>query len=143
VGLCCPFVYSKEPTKTPDFSFTRFSDNKISNLYDYEGPIVVNYWAVWCPYCVSEMPMMNKVYEGNEKGFTIIAVAIDNMGGPKTFSEKKKYDWVWGLDKTGYKTYSGSGIPMTLFINKDKILVVKEVGEMSEKVFKKDLSKIL
>ena len=39
-------------------------DGKPFTLADYEGtPIVVNFWASWCPFCIAEMPGFEKVHQ--------------------------------------------------------------------------------
>ena len=35
------------------FAFSEIADGK---------PMVVNYWATWCPYCVQEMPDFLEIY---------------------------------------------------------------------------------
>lgn len=43
-------VYTAEGDKT---SLVELADGK---------PLVVNYWATWCPYCVDEMPDFQEIY---------------------------------------------------------------------------------
>ena len=65
---------SKE--KAMDFTVYDENDHEVK-LSDYKGkPIVVNFWASWCPPCKREMPNFEKMYEkyGNDITFLIIKV---------------------------------------------------------------------
>ncbi|MCY4553277.1 MAG: redoxin domain-containing protein, partial [Candidatus Poribacteria bacterium] len=46
----------------PDFSATGFDANPIS-LQDYRGKVVLlDFWGVWCGFCINEMPNLKRVY---------------------------------------------------------------------------------
>ncbi len=46
------------------------------SLADYRGQVVlVNNWAVWCPPCKAEMPVLQAYFEDyRHRGFTIVAI---------------------------------------------------------------------
>ena len=47
----------------PDFSATDLDGNPIS-LQDYRGKVVLlDFWAVWCGFCINEMPNLKSVYD--------------------------------------------------------------------------------
>lgn len=48
-------------------------------LQALQGQVVlVNFWAIWCPYCRHEMPAMEAYYRENKaKGFAIVAYSLD------------------------------------------------------------------
>ncbi len=62
----------------PDFSATDL-DGKPISLQQYRGKVVLlDFWAVWCPPCIVEMPNVKKVYEKyKDQGFDIIGVSLD------------------------------------------------------------------
>jgi peroxiredoxin len=63
----------------PDFDLTTL-DGEQAALSDFRGePVMVNFWATWCPPCRAEMPDMQKLYEDN--GYTILAL---NMTSTET-----------------------------------------------------------
>ena len=48
-------------TKAPDFTLEDYSGNTLK-LSDLNGkPIVLNFWASWCPPCKAELPDFEKM----------------------------------------------------------------------------------
>ncbi len=62
----------------PDFSATDI-DGKPISLQQYRGKVVLlDFWAVWCGPCISEMPNVKRVYNTyKDQGFDIIGVSLD------------------------------------------------------------------
>ena len=62
----------------PDFMATDL-DGKSISLQDYRGKVVLfDFWAVWCPPCIVEMPNVKRVYNiYKDQGFDIIGVSLD------------------------------------------------------------------
>lgn len=62
----------------PDFSATDL-DGKPISLQQYRGKVVLlDFWAVWCPPCIVEMPNVKRVYDTyKDQGFDIIGVSLD------------------------------------------------------------------
>ncbi len=62
----------------PNFSATDLAGNPIS-LEQYRGKVVLlDFWAVWCGFCVLEMPNLKKVYNTyKDHGFDVIGVSLD------------------------------------------------------------------
>lgn len=135
--------------QTADFMVYDKNGNEVY-LSDYAGrPIVVNIWATWCGPCRSELPYFNTVY--NELGDDVVFMMVNCTSGRETQSIVEKfvkdngYDFPVYFDKK-YKAnsaYSVSGIPTTLFIDRDGNLVHKEIGSMDEDELRDFIEKIL
>jgi peroxiredoxin len=59
----------------PQLSLTDLRGNPVS-LSEYSGQVVlVNNWAIWCPPCKAEMPVLQAYYDDHKhNGFTIIGI---------------------------------------------------------------------
>jgi cytochrome c biogenesis protein CcmG/thiol:disulfide interchange protein DsbE len=80
---------------TPKAVFQDYSGNWYK-LEQYNGRVVlVNFWATWCPPCEVEAPTLIRLQQEFEsKGFTVIAIAMDDEGAEtvRPFAETRRFD---------------------------------------------------
>jgi len=64
-------------------------DDRQRPLSDFLGkPLVVNFWATWCPPCVHEMPDLQALHEQHpQAGF--VGLAVDTAVNVRKFSTKQ------------------------------------------------------
>lgn len=62
----------------PDFTLLNLEDEVVS-LSDFKDkPVLINFFATYCPPCRMEMPDFVKlVNQYGDKGFTVIAISVD------------------------------------------------------------------
>jgi thiol-disulfide isomerase/thioredoxin len=49
---------------------------KISSLAGQ--PLLVNFWATWCPPCVEELPLLNRFHQAQkDRGWRVLGLAVD------------------------------------------------------------------
>ncbi len=129
-------------------------------LYDEEGnavmlssflgkPLVINFWATWCGYCVMEMPSFQKVYEalGEEVNFLMMNMTDgqrETVEKAKSFLEKNSYSFPVLYDTTqeAAYTYGVYSLPMTLFVSAEGVPVAYANGAISEELLYKGLEMI-
>ncbi len=70
-------------------------EGKILKLADFRGkPLVLNFWATWCPPCVEEMPLLDAFFRQNvSKGWQVIGLAIDQPSLVKRFMGQFPVDY--------------------------------------------------
>lgn len=121
--------------------FTMLDQNKKSvKLSDnYGKPIVLNFWASWCPPCRSEMPSFDKLYK--EKGDVINVMMVNLTDGyrettdaAEAFTEKNGYSFPVFFDTEieGANGYGIMSIPTTVFIYADGTIMGTYMGAMNE-----------
>ena len=63
-------------TNAPDFT-VKDGDHSVA-LHDLKGkPVILNFWATWCPPCIEEMPSLVRLQKKVGNRAVILAVSID------------------------------------------------------------------
>ncbi|MBM7865206.1 redoxin domain-containing protein [Heliobacterium gestii] len=112
--------------KAPDFTLTSLY-GKEESLSNYKGtPVVINFWASWCPPCRSEMPDLNefaKEYEGRVAVLGVNLTFNDKEADVQKLVQKLDIKFPILLDKNpshaAAAAYGIQPIPATFFIDKD------------------------
>jgi thiol-disulfide isomerase/thioredoxin len=61
-------------------------------------PLLVNFWATWCPPCVKELPEINQFYnEAKGRGWQVLGLAVDQSDPVKAFLQKTPLDFAVAL----------------------------------------------
>ena len=72
------FFLLEEGKTVPDVSF-QVIDGKKYTLSDFDKrPVVIHFWATWCPPCVVELPEIINMAENNPD-VIVIAISTDRM----------------------------------------------------------------
>lgn len=121
----------------PNFE-TEYLNGEKFVLYDLKGtPVILNFWATWCPPCVREMPLLQRIYEENQGKIIVIGVNMqeDEETINKFLNTKVNITFPIILDKNGkiVESYNILVKPTTFFIDKNSIIADKKLGELSEK----------
>jgi thiol-disulfide isomerase/thioredoxin len=134
----------------PDFTLPTLDDTKIT-LSSFRGqPVLLNFWASWCPPCLSEMPELMAVYElYREQGLVVIAVNTtfqDSRKDAEAFVNELGMPFPVLLDEVGdvtSKAYKLRGLPMTIFIDRDGIVRHIQIGVVNQTIINQHLPAIL
>jgi thiol-disulfide isomerase/thioredoxin len=138
-----------EKTKAPDFTMLDAAGNEVKLSDLFGQPIVLNFWASWCPPCKTEMPEFDKVYK--ESGGDVRFMMIDLADGWQETKEKGlKYAEDQGFSfpvyfdtrQEGAYMYGIQAIPTTIFIDGDGYIVTAAQGAIDEKTLLKGIDLI-
>jgi len=132
----------------PDFILPSISGEEVK-LSDFRGkPVLVNFWATWCPPCRAELPYLISAHNDYaDQGLVILAVDIgENLSTVKDFVEQREIPLTVLLDsknKTA-RAYHIGAIPTSFLIDRQGIIQEVRLGAFpdSESVAK-SLHKIL
>jgi thiol-disulfide isomerase/thioredoxin len=123
----------------PDFIVCDGTGKEVK-LSDYKGrPVVLNFWASWCPPCKSEMPHFNKIYAESKND--VVFMMVDLVDGQReTQSEGQKYISDQGYSFPVYfdntqdaaNAYGITSIPTTVFIDPEGNIVIAYRGAISK-----------
>lgn len=118
----------------PDFTLTTFA-GKTVRLADFRGrPVVLNFWASWCPPCRAEAPALTWVATSKTGQVTFLGIDVrDRESKARDFIAEFAVPYPNGPDPGGVEAqYRGIGIPYTVFIGPDGTVKRTWVGPLDE-----------
>ena len=121
-------------TKAPDFTLSTVDKADVS-LQELRGkPVLINFWATWCPPCRHEIPFLQKIYEKySNDGIVLLAITSEGRSRIKDFLEDHKMTFTVLLDEERDVStmYGIRAIPTTYFIDKDGVIRKVKIGAFS------------
>ncbi len=109
------------------------------DMTSFQGkPLVLNFWATWCPPCVEEMPLLNRFFrENSSKGWQVVGLAIDKPESVRRFLRDFAVGYPIGMaesDGIGLAQSLGNlsgGLPFSLVITGTGAIVQRKIGRLS------------
>jgi thiol-disulfide isomerase/thioredoxin len=102
-------------------------------------PVLVNFWATWCPPCVEELPLLDRFYrEQSANGWQVVGLAIDQPSSVRTFLGRLPVSFpigLAGLEGTELGKSLGNlngGLPFTVVIGRDGTIAQRKMGKVDE-----------
>jgi peroxiredoxin len=123
----------------PDFELPLAGGGRV-RLSDLRGrPVVVTFWATWCPVCQKEMPALQASYQRYQaQGLAVLGVNVREGEAEVTaYASSVGLAFPLLLDADGQTAdlYQVNGIPTTLFIDAQGVVRERRVGPVSEADF--------
>ena len=109
-------------------------------LADLRGrPLLVNFWATWCPPCVKEMPMLDTFARAQQArgavGWQVVGLAVDGPTPVREFLQKTPVGFPIGLagfSGTELARQMGNttgGLPYTVVLGTAGEVLHRKLGE--------------
>lgn len=68
-------------------------------MQEFQGkPLLINFWATWCPPCIEELPLIDAFYNRNKsKSLQVIGLAVDQPSTVRRYLTQKPLSFPVGL----------------------------------------------
>ncbi|MBN9367440.1 MAG: TlpA family protein disulfide reductase [Comamonadaceae bacterium] len=100
-------------------------------------PLVLNFWATWCPPCIEELPLLNRFYgERKAQGWQVLGVAVDQPPAVRKFLEKLPLEYPVAIATSGGMQLGRAlgnlqgGLPFTVVLGADGRIRHRKIGQV-------------
>jgi len=115
-------------------------DGEAVPLTRWQGrPLLLNFWATWCPPCVREMPVFDRFHkQRSAQGWQVVGVAIDKADAVRQFLTRQPVSYpilLAGLEAAELMQALGNlqgGLPFTVLLDAAGHVKQRHLGETTE-----------
>ena len=122
--------------EAPAFTLSKLGGGSVT-LADYRGekPVILDFFATWCPNCRRDMPKLNKLYEKYKDDVEVLGVNLQES--EKTVEEfissrNISFPIVFDLDGQVSRTFGIRYTNTHVLINKEGHIVRVVLGDIKE-----------
>ena len=101
-------------------------------------PLLVNFWATWCPPCVEELPLIDHFYQENkDKNWQVLGLAVDQPSAVSKWLQAKPLSFPVGMAGFGGTELSKSlgnlagSLPFSAVFSATGALLQRKVGKLT------------
>nr|WP_315238883.1 TlpA disulfide reductase family protein [uncultured Albidiferax sp.] len=101
-------------------------------------PVLLNFWATWCPPCVEEMPMLSRFFQEHAvNGWQVLGLAVDQPSSVRSFLQKTPVSYPIGMAGLGGTELGRSlgnlagGLPFTVVLGSEGTVLHRKMGRVS------------
>lgn len=108
-------------------------------VQQYQGkPLLINFWATWCPPCVEELPMLNTFFRQNKaNGWQVLGLAVDRVDMVQRFLRQNPLDFPVAMAGLGGSELGralgnvSGGLPFTVVVDSAGAIAQRKLGRVT------------
>ena len=109
-------------------SFFDLEENNIE-LSEFNGKIVISYWATWCAPCIKEMPSIKRAEEILEDyGYTFLLVSDETISKISNFKNEMNFNLKFLKSNKSFESLGVYAMPTSYIFNENGEIVETFVG---------------
>lgn len=99
-------------------------------------PLLVNFWATWCPPCVRELPLLDRFHREQAGRWQVLGIAVDGPDPVREFLRRSPLGFpvvlagFEGMTLVRRLGHPGGGLPFSVAIDARGRLRQRQVGEL-------------
>jgi thiol-disulfide isomerase/thioredoxin len=121
-GVVCAALRAQTAVPKPGDPLPTLALNYLGKQPDLNGkPVLVEFWATWCPPCRKSVPHLNQIYSKyRSQGLEIVGVTDENEATVKKFQQQIPMDYNVAINtpESVYQQFGIEGIPTAFLVDK-------------------------
>ena len=100
-------------------------------------PLLLNFWATWCPPCVEELPLLNAFFnENRSKGWQVLGLAVDQAAPVTRFLAQSPLAFPValagfpGIEVSKSLGNLSGGLPFTVVFGPEGTVLHRKMGKL-------------
>lgn len=110
-----------------------------------DKPVVVNFFASWCPACIAEMPDFEEVHQAMSADVDFLGLALqDRPESARALVADTGVTYAVGTDEGEiFELFKGLGMPTTVLIGADGVVLDVHSGQLSADALREKIDDVL
>ena len=129
-----------KPESIDDFSVDKLTEHQ-------RKVVVLNFWAIWCAPCRTEMPDLETVYQQyRDQGVVVLAVNVSESSADITAFARRQgltFPILRDSQQQAMKAYEVRVLPTTFFIDRQGQVRHRQLGTMTESFLTQQIESLL
>jgi thiol-disulfide isomerase/thioredoxin len=115
-------------------------DGQPQPMSTFKGkPLLLNFWATWCPPCVEELPLLDAFYKAQKaNNWQVLGLAVDQPSMVRSWLRTRPLSFaigMAGLEGTELSKTLGNlagGLPFTVVFSASGALLHRKTGKVTQ-----------
>ncbi len=107
------------------------------------APLVVNFWATWCPPCIEELPLLDQFYKDHAaRKLQVLGLAVDKVPAVRNFLQKNTISFPMavtgsaGLELCLSLGNTSGALPFSVMMGADGRIKQRKMGKVTTQLLK-------